>query len=74
MFNITNTEKDLYQGVKLSFYLGAFFSLLLFMPSSNKEYPPSDAGFKEKVKESNSGLAILFINFSCFDAYAKRCE
>src|SRR6187401_2924859 len=44
--------------VKYSFYIGAFFflSAVLFTVFSTKEYPPSDVGFKEKVKESNRGF------------------
>ena len=44
--------------VKYSFYIGAFFflSAVLYTVFSTKEYPPSDVGFKEKVKESNKGF------------------
>lgn len=44
--------------VKFSFYIGAFFflSAVLFTVFSTKEYPPSDTGFKEKIKESNKGF------------------
>jgi len=44
--------------VKLSFYTGAFFFLtaVLYTVFTTKEYPPSDIGYKEKVKESNKGF------------------
>jgi maltose/moltooligosaccharide transporter len=44
--------------VKYSFYIGAFFflSAVLYTVFSTKEYPPSDVGFKDKVKESNKGF------------------
>ena len=44
--------------VKFSFYIGAFFFLaaVLYTVFTTKEYPPSDVGFKEKVKESNKGF------------------
>jgi maltose/moltooligosaccharide transporter len=44
--------------VKFSFYIGAFFFLaaVMYTVFTSKEYPPSDVGFKEKVKESNKGF------------------
>jgi maltose/moltooligosaccharide transporter len=44
--------------VKFSFYIGAFFFLgaVLYTVFSTKEYPPSDIGYKNKVKESNKGF------------------
>src|SRR5215510_6425174 len=44
--------------VKLSFYIGAavFFTAVLYTILTSKEYPPSDLGYKEKVKESNKGF------------------
>jgi maltose/moltooligosaccharide transporter len=46
------------ENVKLSFYTGAFFFLaaVLYTVFTSKEYPPSDVGYKEKVKESNKGF------------------
>ena len=44
--------------VKYSFYIGSFFflSAVLYTVFTTKEYPPSDVGFKEKVKESHKGF------------------
>lgn len=44
--------------VKWSFYIGAIFFIaaVLYTVLTTKEYPPADIGFKEKVKESNSGF------------------
>jgi maltose/moltooligosaccharide transporter len=44
--------------VRYSFYVGAFFflSAVLWTVFKTKEYPPSDVGFKERVKESNKGF------------------
>ncbi len=44
--------------VKYSFYIGAFFFLaaVLYTVFTTKEYPPSDVGFKEKMKKSNKGV------------------
>jgi maltose/moltooligosaccharide transporter len=41
-----------------SFYIGAFFflSAVLYTVFTTKEYPPSDIGFKEKIKDSNKGF------------------
>src|SRR5215831_2987193 len=46
------------ENVKLSFYTGAFFFLaaVLYTVFTSKEYPPSDLGYKEKVKESKKGF------------------
>jgi maltose/moltooligosaccharide transporter len=46
------------ENVKLSFYTGAFFFLaaVLYTVLTTKEYPPSDIGYKEKVKESKKGF------------------
>jgi len=45
--------------VKLSFYTGAFFFLaaVLYTVFTSKEYPPSDTGYKERLKESNKGFS-----------------
>lgn len=45
--------------VKWSFYIGGFFflSAVLYTVFTSKEYPPTDRGFKEKVEESNRGIA-----------------
>ncbi|HVM90064.1 MAG TPA: MFS transporter [Puia sp.] len=44
--------------VKYSFYIGSFFFLtsVLYTIFSTKEYPPSDLGFKEKIRESKKGF------------------
>ena len=44
--------------VKYSFYIGSFFFLaaVLYTVFTTREYPPSDMGFKEKVRESNKGF------------------
>jgi maltose/moltooligosaccharide transporter len=44
--------------VKYSFYIGAFFflSAVLYTVFSTKEYPPSDGGFKDNIKETNKGF------------------
>lgn len=44
--------------VKYAFYIGGTMFLLsvLYTIFTTKEYPPSDVGFKEKVKESNKGF------------------
>src|SRR6185436_1259360 len=63
MKNIFHRENTAAKGfipenVKLSFYIGAFFFLaaVLYTVFTSKEYPPSDVGYKEKVKESNRGF------------------
>lgn len=60
IFHITNTAEQgsIPENVKWSFYIGAFFfmSAVLYTVFTTKEYPPSDVGFKEKVKESNKGF------------------
>jgi maltose/moltooligosaccharide transporter len=47
------------ENVKLSFYTGAFFFLaaVLYTVLTTKEYPPSDIGYKEKIKESGKGFS-----------------
>ncbi|MBK7123232.1 MAG: MFS transporter [Chitinophagaceae bacterium] len=44
--------------VKFAFYIGGaiFFIAVMYTIFSTKEYPPSDVGFKEKIKESNKGF------------------
>jgi maltose/moltooligosaccharide transporter len=44
--------------VRFSFYIGAFFflSAVLYTVFTTKEYPPSDLGYKNKVKESQKGF------------------
>ncbi|MFL5809021.1 MAG: MFS transporter [Flavisolibacter sp.] len=46
------------ENVRFSFYIGAFFFLaaVLYTVFTSKEYPPSELGFKEKVKESHKGF------------------
>jgi len=60
IFHFENTAAKGFipENVKLSFYTGAFFFLaaVLYTVLTSKEYPPSDVGYKEKVKESNRGF------------------
>ncbi|MBI5858063.1 MAG: MFS transporter [Sphingobacteriales bacterium] len=60
VFHIANTADPghIPANVKWSFYTGSFFFLaaVLYTVFTTKEYPPSDLGFKEKVKESNKGF------------------
>src|SRR4030095_3422651 len=60
IFNYENTAAKgcITENVKLSFYTGAFFFLpaVLYTVFTSKEYPPSDLGYKEKVKQSNKGF------------------
>ncbi len=59
-FDLKNTAAAgvIADNVKYSFYIGAFFflSAVLYTVFSTKEYPPSDPGYKNKVKESNKGF------------------
>jgi maltose/moltooligosaccharide transporter len=59
-FGMENTAAKgiIADNVKYSFYIGAFFFLaaVLYTVFSTKEYPPSDVGYKDKVKESNKGF------------------
>ncbi len=61
VFSIANTAEKGFipENVRLSFYLGAFFFLaaVLYTVFTTKEYPPSDVGFKEKEKKSNTGFS-----------------
>lgn len=60
VFQIANTASpgNIPPNVKWSFYTGAFFflSAVLYTVFTTKEYPPSDVGYKDKVKESNKGF------------------
>ncbi len=60
IFHLTNTADagTIPENVRLSFYIGAFFFLasVLYTVFTTKEYPPSDLGFRDKVKESNKGF------------------
>ncbi len=60
VFHIANTASpgNIPSNVKWSFYTGAFFflSAVLYTVFTTKEYPPSDLGYKDKVKESNKGF------------------
>ena len=60
IFHLTNTanQGNIPENVRLSFYIGAFFflSAVLYTVFTTKEYPPSDLGFKNKVKASNKGF------------------
>ena len=59
-FNLKNTAAEgvIADNVKFSFYIGAFFflSAVLYTVFTTKEYPPSDIGYKDKVKESGKGF------------------
>src|SRR4030095_16453480 len=59
-FDLENTAAAgvIADNVKYSFYIGAFFflSAVLYTVFTTKEYPPSDLGYKNKVKESNKGF------------------
>src|SRR5688572_19099538 len=60
VFDMTNiaAEGGIPDNVKWSFYIGAFFFItsVFYTVFTTKEYPPSDLGFKNKVKESNKGF------------------
>jgi maltose/moltooligosaccharide transporter len=60
IFHVANTAQQggIPENVKWSFYIGSFFflSAVLYTVFTTKEYPPSDVGFKDKVKESNKGF------------------
>lgn len=53
-----STGGQIPDSVKFAFYIGGAMFLLsvLYTIFSTKEYPPSDVGFKDKVKESNKGF------------------
>jgi maltose/moltooligosaccharide transporter len=59
-FDLKNTAAEgiIADNVRFSFYVGAFFFLaaVLYTVFTTKEYPPSDLGYKQKVKESNKGF------------------
>ncbi|MCC7401690.1 MAG: MFS transporter [Chitinophagaceae bacterium] len=57
-FQNTATAGNIPENVKLSFYTGAFFFLaaVSYTVFTTKEYPPSDLGYKDKVKESHKGF------------------
>ncbi len=63
-FDLKNTADEgvIADNVKFSFYIGAFFflSAVLYTVFTTKEYPPSDPGYKNKVKESNKGFGSGF--------------
>ncbi|HET9432376.1 MAG TPA: MFS transporter, partial [Chitinophagaceae bacterium] len=63
-FDLENTAAAgvIADNVKFSFYIGAFFflSAVLYTVFTTKEYPPSDLGYKNKVKESNKGFGSGF--------------
>ncbi|HMK04288.1 MAG TPA: MFS transporter [Ferruginibacter sp.] len=54
----TGVDGQIPDSVKFAFYIGGtiFFLAVMYTIFSTKEYPPSDVGFKEKVKESNKGF------------------
>lgn len=60
VLQVQNTASmgDIPANVSWSFYIGASFFLaaVLYTVFTTKEYPPSDIGFKEKIKESNKGF------------------
>ncbi len=59
-FGVSRTSADggIPDSVKFAFYIGGtiFFLAVMYTIFSTKEYPPSDVGFKEKIKESNRGF------------------
>jgi maltose/moltooligosaccharide transporter len=59
-FNLENTAAKgvIADNVKFSFYIGAFFFLIavIYTVFTTKEYPPTDLGYKDKLKESRKGL------------------
>ncbi|HEX5112483.1 MAG TPA: MFS transporter [Saprospiraceae bacterium] len=61
VFHFENTAAKGFipENVKLSFYAGAFYFLaaVLYTVFTSKEYPPSDANYKEKAKASSKGFA-----------------
>jgi len=63
IFHIANTAEKgtIPENVKWAFYTGAFFFLtaVLYTVFTTKEYPPSDPGYKDKVKESNKGFGSI---------------
>src|SRR5215470_17966829 len=60
IFDVKNiaAEGKIADNVKYSFYVGSFFFLaaVLYTVFTSKEYPPSDPGFRNKVKESKKGF------------------
>lgn len=60
IFHVANTAEkgSIPENVRWSFFTGAFFflSAVLYTVFTTKEYPPSDIGIKDKVKESNKGF------------------
>src|SRR5262245_3905541 len=60
VFHVANTAPrgSIPENVHWSFYIGAFFFLfdVLYTVFTIREYPPSDLGYKDKVKESNKGF------------------
>lgn len=63
-FDLKNTASEgvIADNVKFSFYIGAFFFLgaVLYTVFTTKEYPPSDPGYKNKVKGSKGGFVSGF--------------
>jgi maltose/moltooligosaccharide transporter len=59
LFHVSSraAEGSIPSSVKYAFYIGGtiFMLSVLYTVFFSKEYPPADAGFKEKVKESNRG-------------------
>lgn len=59
VFHIANTvDAGIPPNVKWSFYTGAFFFItaVMYTVFTTKEYPPSDLGYREKVRESRKGF------------------
>jgi maltose/moltooligosaccharide transporter len=54
----TSVNGEIPSSVKFAFYAGAsiFFTAVLYTILTSKEYPPADADFKKKIKESKSGF------------------
>ncbi|MDB5251941.1 MAG: family transporter [Flaviaesturariibacter sp.] len=54
----TSTEGSIPDSVKYAFYIGGsiFLAAVLVTIFTTREYPPTEVGFKDKVKESNKGF------------------
>lgn len=54
----TSASGSIPQNISMSFYIGGavFFAAVLYTVLRSKEYPPSDADWRNKIKESNKGF------------------
>lgn len=63
VFHVANTapQGSIPENVQWSFYIGAFFflSAVLYTVFTTKEYPPSDAEYKEKARESGGLSGVV---------------